>query len=158
MQNRWLAEQVRVADKPANGGDVEEQPPMDPSPQDFLHEERHYLEGELHEQMSDDENMEKTEDMDTKSVGLTLRELDRGQRELVERCEREILVAIRSLGGYRKAHTRERACWQVHLHGQLSSQRRFPGGRCSVLSHHQGRGKAPEVPRDRRGNSKWHVS
>ena len=30
MQNRWLAEQVREADLPANGGVVEEQHPVDP--------------------------------------------------------------------------------------------------------------------------------
>ena len=81
---------------------------MDPPPQDLIHEQAHHLEGELHEQISEEENMDETVDMDTKSMGFILKEFDRGQRELVERCESEILVAIRGLGGSRKAHKRER--------------------------------------------------
>ena len=98
-QNRWLAEQVRDPDLPANGGVVEEQPPMDPPLQESIHEQPHPLGDELYEQMSEDENMEGTKDMDIKSVGLILKELDRCQRELVEKCEREILVA--SIGSWR---------------------------------------------------------
>ena len=37
--------------------------------------------------------------MDTRSVGLILKGFGRGQRDLVERCEREILLSITSLGG-----------------------------------------------------------
>ena len=58
--------------------------------------------------MSDDENMKGTEDMDTKSVGLILRKLDRGQCDLAGRCEKEILAAIMNLGGSRNAYKRER--------------------------------------------------
>ena len=59
--------------------------------------------------MPDDENMEEdTEDMDTRSIGLILKELDRGQSELVAKCEREIFTAIRNLGGSRKTYKRER--------------------------------------------------
>ena len=86
MQNRWLTEQVREADLPANGGVVEEQPPTDPPRQEFreIPDNPRHLEDDLY-QMSDDEDMEGIEDMDAKRVGLILKELDRGQRDLVER-------------------------------------------------------------------------
>ena len=49
-----------------------------------------------------------TGEMDTKGVGLVLQALDRGQGTVVEQCEREILLAIRGLGGSRGAYKRER--------------------------------------------------
>ena len=78
----------------------QDQPPMSPLPQEFLREPEHDepLDDDIYRPMSDDEFMEETEDMDTRSVGLALKELDRGQKEIVEKCEREILMAIRSLG------------------------------------------------------------
>ena len=83
---------------------------MSPLPQEFLKEPEHDepLDDDLYRPMSDDEFMEETEDMDTRSVGLVLKELGRGQKEIVEKCEREILLAIESLGGSRKAYKRER--------------------------------------------------
>ena len=60
------------------------------------------------EEADDDDIDTFTDDVDTKSVGLVLQALDRGQGSIVEQCEREILMAIRSLGGSRKEHKRER--------------------------------------------------
>ena len=79
-------------------------------PQEFLREPEHdeLLDDDIYRPMSDDEFMEGTEDMDTRSVGRVLKEFDRGQTEVVEKCEREILMAIRSLGGSREPYKRER--------------------------------------------------
>ena len=81
---------------------------MDPPPRELSHEQPHPLDDELYQPMSGDENMEETEDMDARSVGLIPMQLDRCQQKLVERYDREILVAVRSLGESRKAHKRER--------------------------------------------------
>ena len=45
--------------------------------------------------------------MDTKGVGLIIKEFDRWQCEFVESCRRVILVAIRKFGGSRNACRRE---------------------------------------------------
>ena len=63
---------------------------------------------DLYQMMSDDEFMEDTEDMDTRSVGLILRQLAKGQQRTIERCEKEILLSIRALGGSRKPYKHER--------------------------------------------------
>ena len=49
-----------------------------------------------------------TDDMVAKCVGLVLQALDRGQCNIVEQCEREILLAIRGLGGSRGTYKHER--------------------------------------------------
>ena len=58
--------------------------------------------------MSDDEFMDDEDDMDMRSVGVVRKEPDRGECEHVKRCEKEILLAIRNLGGSRKVYKRER--------------------------------------------------
>jgi len=111
-QNRWLAEQIQGTDMPANGG-VDELPSASAPPQSFRppgeEEENRGTDMYVPTENEDDDDMEGfTEDMDTRSVGLVLQALDRGQSSIVEQCEREILLAIRSLGGSRKGYKRER--------------------------------------------------
>ena len=49
-----------------------------------------------------------TDDMDVKSAGMILKALDHEQAGVVRRCGREILWAVRGLGGSRGAYKRER--------------------------------------------------
>ena len=49
-----------------------------------------------------------TDDMDVRSTGMVLKALDHEQAGVVRRCEREILLAVRGLGGSRGAYKRER--------------------------------------------------
>ena len=111
-QNRWLAEQIQGTDMLANGG-VDELPSASAPPQSLRppgeEEENRGTDMYVPTENEDDDDMEGfTEDMDTRSVGLVLQALDRGQSSIVEQCEREILLAIRSLGGSRKGYKRER--------------------------------------------------
>ena len=67
---------------------MEEQPPMTPPPQE-PHDNFHLLEDGLYQLMSGVESVGEIEGMDARSVGLIPKELDRCQRKLVERCERD---------------------------------------------------------------------
>mgnify|MGYP002806041372 CR=1 FL=1 len=59
---------------------------------------------------ADDDDMDVfTDEMGTKSVGMVLKVLDREEAETIQKCEREILLAIRNLGGNRAAYKRERS-------------------------------------------------
>jgi len=75
-----------------------------------------------------------TDDMDTKSVGLVLQALDRGQGSIVEQCEREILLAMRGLGGSRGAYKRERKVARNRIVSGVYSPPQSDGG-----------GKAPPI-------------
>ena len=81
---------------------------MGPPPQDFRKDDEVHPEDELYQPMSDDEPMDDADDSDMRSVGVVFKELDRGECEHATRCEKEILLAVRDLGGSRQAYKRER--------------------------------------------------
>ena len=99
---------------------------MGAPPQDFHQDDEGPPEDPLYQPMSDDELMDDADDSDMRSVGVVFKELDRGECEQVKRCEKEILLAVRGLGGSRKACKRERkdALGRIvsHAEGSIGSQ------------------------------------
>ena len=100
------SEPLPPADPPGRGaGDFGPEIPRDPGKQNEDPQD-----DDLYQMMSGDELMDDEDGMDMRRVGVVLKELDRGECEHVKGCEKGILLAIRNLGGSRKAYKRERKC------------------------------------------------